>query len=270
MQKRLFLISLTLLVICAALPATVWAASSATGVALSAYSDCDSPAGLDIGMNTDGSVNREGGIVTDETGAVLMSFDQNSGFANYSGTFSGYNFSSPAWSVPAGTVIGLYAYVGSLPYSAANTIEWFIAYQCDTQQIVTSCYGAYGSCPQSAAQSSQQSGGCVNVLDGRLNNASSIDCGAPVVLFAVDGRLDIYGVGGGQSQVVISIPLDQIAAPSADQPLVQTAAIPGTGQPVSATISGGTVLIEAHYGDGKAYTILYTPGGSPSIQHIAW
>ncbi len=268
MSKRLLLAISLLLLISAMLPAIVWAASSATGVTLSGFSGCTSPAGLDISMNTDATVTRETGIVTDDTGAVLMSFDQSSGFANFSGTYTGYNFASPAWSVPAGTVVGLYASIGSLPYSASNTIEFFVAYRCDTQQIVASCFGAYGSCPQSAAQlgqNSQQSGGCLNVLDSRLNNDSSVDCGAPVVLFATDGRLDIYGVGGGQSQVIISIPLDQIASPSEAQPLVQNAAIPGSGQPVTATITGGTVLIEAHYDDGKPYTILYNPDGSPPI-----
>lgn len=95
-------------------------------------------------MNTDGTINREGEVVTDETGAVLMSFDQTSSFVNYSGTFTGYNFASPAWSVPSGTVVGLYAYIGSQPYSAATTIEFFIAYRCDTQEILASFYGAYG------------------------------------------------------------------------------------------------------------------------------
>ncbi len=102
-------------------------------------------------MTTDASPTREGGIVTTQDGTTLMSFDQATGFQNFSGTFSGYNFASPAWSVPAGTIVGLYAYIGQTPYNSTNTIEWFVAYVCDTQQIVSSCYGSYGSCPQSAA-----------------------------------------------------------------------------------------------------------------------
>ena len=169
------------------LPAAVFAQSTATGVALSGFSGCVSPAGLDISMNTDASITREGGVVTTGAGTVLMSFDQGSGFANYSGTFTGYNFASPAWSVPAGTIVGLYAYIGSAPYTSANTIEFFVAYRCDTQQVVASCAGAYGSCPNSAA--SLTAGGCLNVQDGRLNNSSAYDCAAPVVCLPQRCRL---------------------------------------------------------------------------------
>ncbi|MBI5961023.1 MAG: hypothetical protein HY866_19955 [Chloroflexi bacterium] len=132
--------------------APVEAVSFATGVALSSYSDCTSPAGLDLSMSADATPTTEGGIATTEDGTTLMSFEQGTGFASFSGTFTGYNFASPAWSVPAGTIVGLYAYIGQPMASAtsANTIEWFVAYNCSTQQIVASCYGDYGNCPQSA------------------------------------------------------------------------------------------------------------------------
>jgi hypothetical protein len=126
------------------------ASLSATGVALSGYSDCDSPAGLDISMVTDASPTRETGKVTTSEGDVLMTFDQATGFQNYNGTFSGYNFSSPPWSVPAGTIVGLYASIGDPSPAPDNTIEWFVSYVCDTGVVVDSCFGDYGTCPQSA------------------------------------------------------------------------------------------------------------------------
>jgi hypothetical protein len=124
----------------------------AQGVALSAYSDCDSPAGLDITMSNGPVVTTETGLVTDDTGATLMSFSQGTGFANFSGTFVGYNFASPAWSVPPGTLVALYATIGVLPPTAADTGEFFILYQCDTREVLLECFGDYGTCPQTAAE----------------------------------------------------------------------------------------------------------------------
>lgn len=165
MRRGMTVLAIAVLIASALIfPLQVFAQSSATGVALSSYSDCTSPAGLDISMATDGTVTREGGIVTTAAGATLMSFDQTTGFQNYTGTFMGYNFASPAWSVPAGTIVGLYAYIGSMPYTSANSIEWFIAYRCDTQEVVYSCYGAYGTCPQSAASIPTASADCPNPL----------------------------------------------------------------------------------------------------------
>jgi hypothetical protein len=129
-----------------------FAQATAQGVALSSYSDCDSPAGLDITMNNGPVVTTETGLATDDTGATLMSFSQSTGFANFSGTFFGYNFASPAWSVPAGTRVGLYATIGVIPPTAADTAEWFILYQCDTREVLVSCFGPYGNCPQTAVE----------------------------------------------------------------------------------------------------------------------
>ncbi len=262
-------------------PMSTHAASFATGVALSAYSGCTSPAGLDISMNTDATITHEGGIATTSAGTVLMSFDQSSGFASYSGTFTGYNFASPAWSVPNGTIVGLYAYIGSLPYNATTTVEWFVAYRCDTQEIVLSCFGVYGSCPQSAADLGVGASGlsCENVNDGRLNNSSARDCAAPVVLYlqapGADGiaRLDIYGVGSGSSSLAVSVPstIWEIGAPANDKTLIDFVGNPNNGQPIGVYLMlDGTVLIETAYADGKPYVIRYDPDGAPQILYAAW
>ena len=253
----------------------VSAASFATGVALSAYSDCDSPAGLDISMNTDATVNREGGIVTTGAGNTLMSFDQGSGFANFNGTFAGYNFSSPAWSVPAGTVIGLYAYVGSLPYSAATTIEWFVAYECDTQQIVFSCTGSYGTCPQNAATLFQTGGGpgpsCLSTPDGRLNDSPAVDCAAPVVLYRDSGGIDIYGINPSNSQgiLLIEIAPSQYEGSPSETTLLEEVVNTASGQPIQVyQLAGGGIQVNAFYRDGKPYSVSWTP--SEGLTHLAW
>lgn len=123
---------------------------TAQGVALSSFSGCVSPAGLDITMTAGPVVTTETGLVTTDTGATLMSFNQSSGFANFSGTFSGYSFASPAWNVPPGTLVGLYATVGSASPTPANTGEWFVLYRCDTKAVLKSCFGPFGSCPKTA------------------------------------------------------------------------------------------------------------------------
>lgn len=273
-KQNLRLLSILIgLVLISLMAATgVSAASFATGVALSAYSDCSSPAGLDISMNTDATVNREGGIVTTGAGNTLMSFDQGSGFANFSGTFTGYNFSSPAWTVPAGTVVGLYAYVGSLPYSAATTIEWFIAYQCDTQQIVFSCVGSYGTCPQNASSIFQTAGpSCLSTPDGRLNDSPAVDCAAPVVLYRTSDGLDIYGVNPSNSQGILLIRLassEYQDAPSSTT-LLEEVVNTASGQPVQVyLLAGGGIQVNAPYPDGKLYSVAWSPTGG--LTHLAW
>ena len=58
-------------------------------------------------------------------------------------------------SQPADTLIGSYAYVGETPPDATNTAEFFVFYNCSTREIIQSCFGPYGSCPQTAQQAAQ-------------------------------------------------------------------------------------------------------------------
>ena len=53
-------------------------------------------------------------------------------------------------SQPAATLVGSYAYVGETPPSASNTAEFFVLYNCTTRAVLLSCFGPYGSCPQTA------------------------------------------------------------------------------------------------------------------------
>ncbi|MCL4238291.1 MAG: hypothetical protein KJ047_08590 [Anaerolineae bacterium] len=129
----------------------VLAAATAQGVALSAWANCGD-ADLDITLTTVGAT-REYGLITNEAGDVLGEFEEPTGLSNFSGTYGGYGMLvSPTQ--PEGTVIGSYAYVGETPPSAADTAEFFVLYECSsgTSNVLDTCYGPYGMCPQTAQQ----------------------------------------------------------------------------------------------------------------------
>lgn len=126
------------------------AAATAQGVALNAGAGCGN-AFLDLTLTTSGAI-REFGQSTLVSGAILNQFENpTSALATFSGTFTGYAIGvSPQQ--PANTLIGSYAYVGETPPVASSTAEFFVYYNCSTRQVLLSCYGAYGTCPRTAAQ----------------------------------------------------------------------------------------------------------------------
>lgn len=121
--------------------------ATALGVALNEAADCTN-ADLDITLTTVGAT-REAGITSLTDGTVLFEFEQGTGLANFDGTFFGYGQPVEP-DQPAGTIIGSYAYVGETPPSPDDTAEFFILYVCDTQEVLLSCFGPYGGCPQTA------------------------------------------------------------------------------------------------------------------------
>ena len=131
-------------------PTLTHAAATAQGVALNASAGC-SAADLDLTLTTVGAT-REFGLATDSTGATLNTFEQATPFlGTFSGTFVGYGI-HPLTPAPfPSTLIGAYAYVGTTPPTAATTAEFFVYYNCSTRQVLLSCFGPYGTCPQTAA-----------------------------------------------------------------------------------------------------------------------
>ena len=120
---------------------------------------------------------------------------------------------------------------------------------------------------------------CDNVYDGRLNNSPAVDCAAPFVLYRLPpdangmGFVDIYGVGNGQSSLVLHLPsiLWELAPPARDKTLLDIAGNPNNGQPIGVYLMlNGEVLIESNYADGKPYVLRYDPDGTPQIIHLAW
>ena len=126
------------------------AAASAQGVALDPSADC-SRGDLDLTLSTAGA-NRESWLATNTAGATLVQGEAATGLGNFSGTFSGFHIGPNGFLVtqPANTLIGSYAYVGETPASASNTAEFFVYYNCTTRQVLYSCSGRYGTCPQTA------------------------------------------------------------------------------------------------------------------------
>jgi hypothetical protein len=138
----------------AGMPVLVHAAATAQGVALNINAGC-SAANLDLTLTTVGA-SREFGLATDLTGATLNTFEQATpSLGTFSGTFepvdgSGYHIQPLTPPALPSTLIGAYAYVGTTPPSAATTAEFFVYYNCSTRQVLLSCFGPYGSCPQTA------------------------------------------------------------------------------------------------------------------------
>ena len=124
------------------------AAATAQGVALNSGANCTNNADLDVTFVAT-TVDREFGLTSLTDGTVLDTFEQSSGFTGFSGTFVGYG--QPITPQPANTQIGSYAYIGFTPPDA-QTAEFFILYDCTTQQVLYSCFGQYPGCPQTADQ----------------------------------------------------------------------------------------------------------------------
>lgn len=144
------LASIALIALAALAPSIGHASATAQGVALNASAGCTA-ADLDITLTTVGA-SREFGLATNLTGQTLNTFEQATALGTFSGTFVGYGIGPLNPAAPPGSLVGSYAYVGTTPPVAATTAEFFVLYNCSTRQVVLSCYGAYGTCPQTAAQ----------------------------------------------------------------------------------------------------------------------
>jgi hypothetical protein len=133
----------------ALVPGAAAASAIAQGVALNAAAGC-SNGNLDITLTTVGA-QREGWRATTLDGATISQGDVPTGLVTFSGTFVGFQIVfSPAQS--ADSQVASYAYVGATPPSANDTAEFFVFYKCSTREVLLSCYGAYGTCPQTAQQ----------------------------------------------------------------------------------------------------------------------
>ena len=148
-QSAWIIFGFAILASAALLPRAAMASAVAQGVALNASAGC-SNGNLDITLTTVGA-NREGWRATDLNGSTISQGNNPAGLANFSGTFVGFQIVfSPAQS--AGSQVASYAYVGEMPPSATDTAEFFVFYNCSTREVLLSCYGPYGTCPQTAQQ----------------------------------------------------------------------------------------------------------------------
>ncbi len=256
-QRNVILIGIVL-VTSLVVSIAVFAATSITQFTVSSTS-CNSSFGI-ISASWDTPTAWETGQVSLADGTVLFSFAHgSSGQTNYTGSYSFGGWSAQ----PVGTTIYLSATMGQSSPTAANTVEFSAAYQCGTGRVLSSCYGPYGYCANTSGS------GSPSMHDGRLNNSDAWDVAAPIVLYKTDTQLTVYGVGSGQSDLLFSV--DDADLVAGEAAVIATATISSTGQPVVATLqSDGTLLLEAHYADGKPYTIIYQPNVSPAVVHVAW
>lgn len=158
----------------------VFALATAQGVALdAANANCTDSADLNITFTSDANVTREYGRITNLAGDQLGYFEHATGFQNHSGTYVGYG--QPIGpDQPSGSLIGTYAYVGNTPPDSA-TAEFFILYNCSTKQVLFSCYGQYGTCPQTAQEGQD-----------RLNEVPTMSGWGMIFLAMILGSGSIY------------------------------------------------------------------------------
>jgi len=103
---------------------------------------------LDVTLTTFGA-SRESWRGTNLSGTTLSQGEGPTTLSNSSGSVS--SFAIPfAVAQPPNTVIGSYVYIGQTPPSASNTAEFFVRYNCTTREVLLSCFGPYGTCPQTA------------------------------------------------------------------------------------------------------------------------
>jgi len=130
-------------------PAAAQATATARGVVLNSAAGCGDGS-LNITLTTSGAT-REYWHATNLAGATLAEKEAPTTLTDFNGTFVNFQIGLVALQ-PANTLIGSYAYVGDTPPTAATTAEFFVYYNCTTRQVLLTCFGAYGTCPQTARQ----------------------------------------------------------------------------------------------------------------------
>ena len=140
------------IVLATAWPALGMAAVTADGIALDASAGCGNGR-IDIALTNSGAT-RESWRATNLAGTTLTQGEGQTGFPTGTSTGSFPQVFVP--SQPADTLIASYAYVGDTPPDASTTAEFFVFYNCSTRAIIQSCFGPYGSCPQTAQQAALQ------------------------------------------------------------------------------------------------------------------
>lgn len=155
-------------------PLHVRAAATAQGVALNPTSSCSS-ADLDLTLTSSGAT-RESYRATNAAGQTLVQAESATSLGTYSGTYPDFHIPFLVTQSP-NTSIGAYAYVGETPPSALNTAEFFVYYSCTSLQVLYSCYGPYGTCPQTALQAEARIASPVPAVDPRVLPALALIVG---------------------------------------------------------------------------------------------
>ena len=122
---------------------------AAQSVDIDPGANCISNANLQVSWSGAGN-HFEFGLVTSETsGSTAIGTFGPQGSAN--DTFSGTYTNAFVTVQPNNTLIGSYAWVGANPPTAGSTVEYMVVYNCSTRAVFFKCFGAFGSCPTTAA-----------------------------------------------------------------------------------------------------------------------
>lgn len=130
--------------------AAALAQSVAAPPTLAPAADCETTANVTWSFTYTVNPTREFGRITNLAGTSIGSYDLTSTLAG--GSFNGTWLQPITIVQPANTVIGSYGGAGDSALSAANTVEFFVLYNCTTRQVLYACSGSVGSCPTTAAQ----------------------------------------------------------------------------------------------------------------------
>lgn len=128
----------------------------AESVALSSSASCRY-GDVEITYRATGA-ERQSVAFTSVEGAVLHDFETKAYASDYSGLE--YILTEADEPPPAGTVVAVYASVGTTPADAATTAEFFVLYSCDptknsaggANRVLWTCVGPYGTCPRTAEE----------------------------------------------------------------------------------------------------------------------
>jgi hypothetical protein len=109
---------------------------------------------------------------------------------------------------------------------------------------------------------------CGNLFDGRINDNQSLDCAAPVALYILDGRVNVYAINPntGRGTLVISSSGavdDAESEPSGNILLGSSGSIRLYWLPATQEY-----LLQATYADGKPYEVVWSDDGS-NVRHTA-
>jgi len=131
-------------------PAPSLAAVTADAVGFAGGDGCSN--GRIVVTLTNSGAMRESWRATNLAGATLTQGEGPSGFA--SGTSTGSFPQLFVTSQPVNTLIASYAYVGETPPDATSTAEFVVFYKCSlpVAEILLTCFGPYGTCPQTAQE----------------------------------------------------------------------------------------------------------------------
>lgn len=129
-------------------PANAVQTITATSVALNAGSCAG--AAMDMGVTGDDPHHLTG--LATSYGPNPESFSPAGAVHWPDGPWTRYWLADPGSALPEGSVIGLYATIGTAPDTAATTAEFFILYRCSFggPTVLQTCYGPLGTCPTTA------------------------------------------------------------------------------------------------------------------------